>query len=50
MNEELDDQIARIKMMNRTANETQDTSNNIMRELGDQREKMVRQVDMVRPA
>lgn len=33
--------------MNRTANETQETSNNIMKELGDQREKMNRQVDMV---
>lgn len=33
--------------MNRTANETQQTSDNIMKELGDQREKMNRQIDMV---
>ena len=47
MSDELDDQLDRIKQMNRTANQTQETSNNIMRELGDQREKMTRQVDMV---
>lgn len=47
LNEQLDDQLQRIKQMNRTANETQQTSDNIMKELGDQREKMNRQIDMV---
>ena len=37
LNEQLDDQLQRIKQMNRTANETQQTSDNIMKELGDQR-------------
>lgn len=36
-------------MMNRVANETQDTSNNIMRELGDQKEKIQNQINMVPP-
>jgi hypothetical protein len=34
-------------MMNRVANETQNTSNNIMRELGDQKEKIGNQINMV---
>jgi hypothetical protein len=36
-------------MMNRVANETQNTSNNIMRELGDQKEKINNQINMVPP-
>lgn len=36
-------------MMNRVANETQNTSNNIMRELGDQKEKIQNQINMVLP-
>lgn len=34
-------------MMNRVANETQNTSNNIMRELGDQKEKINNQINLV---
>jgi hypothetical protein len=34
-------------MMNRVANETQNTSNNIMKELGDQKEKIHNQINMV---
>ena len=47
LNENLDDQTSRIKLMSRTANETQETTNNIMRELGDQGEKINRQIDIV---
>lgn len=36
--------------MNRVANETQNTSNNIMRELGDQKDKIVNANNMVRVA
>lgn len=47
MSEQLYEQLDWIKQMNRTANETQVTSNNIVKELGDQREKMNRQADIV---
>lgn len=37
LNRETEDQTNRLRMMNRVANETQNTSNNIMRELGEQK-------------
>lgn len=36
MNEEHDDQLDRIRQMNRTANENQEITTHVMRELGDQ--------------
>lgn len=47
LNRETEDQTNRLRMMNRVANETQDTSNNIMRELGQQKEKISNQINMV---
>lgn len=47
LNREAEDQTNRLRMMNRVANETQNTSNNIMRELGDQKEKINNQINMV---
>lgn len=47
LNDQLDGQINRIKQMNRTASETQETTNNIMKELGDQGEKIGRQINIV---
>lgn len=47
LNRETEDQTNRLRMMNRVANETQNTSNNIMRELGDQKEKINNQIGMV---
>ena len=44
MNEEVDDQISRIRQINRLANENQDSTNNIMRELGDQGDTIRRQI------
>jgi hypothetical protein len=37
LNREVEDQTNRIRMMNRVAAETSDTTNNVMRELGDQK-------------
>ncbi len=37
LNREAEDQNNRLRMMNRVVNESNDTTNNIMRELGDQR-------------
>jgi hypothetical protein len=37
LNREVEDQTNRIRMMNRVAVETSDTTNNVMRELGDQK-------------
>jgi len=48
LNREVEDQTNRIRMMNRVAAETGDTTNNVMRELGDQKEKIKGQIDMVR--
>ena len=47
MNEEVDDQIDKIKQMNRTANQNQEQTNNIMKELGDQGDTIKRQIDLV---
>lgn len=47
LNRETEDQTNRLRMMNRVANETQETSNNIMRELGQQKEKISNQINMV---
>jgi hypothetical protein len=47
LNRNAEDQTNRLRMMNRVANETQNTSNNIMRELGDQKEKINNQINMV---
>lgn len=48
LNRETEDQTNRIRMMNRVAAETGETTNNVMRELGDQKEKLKNQIDMVR--
>jgi hypothetical protein len=37
LNRDAEDQTNRLRMMNRVVNESNDTTNNIMRELGDQR-------------
>lgn len=47
MNEEHDDQLDRIRQMNRTANENQEITTHVMRELGDQGETIRRQIDLV---
>lgn len=47
LNVQTENQTERIRMMNRTANETNETSNNIMRELGNQREKIEKNIKMV---
>ena len=47
LNREADDQTNRLRMMNRVVNESNDTTNNIMRELGDQKEKIHNQINMV---
>lgn len=47
LNRETEDQTNRIRMMNRVAAETGETTNNVMRELGDQKEKLKNQIDMV---
>lgn len=50
LNRNAEDQTNRLRMMNRVANETQNTSNNIMRELGDQKDKIINANNMVRLA
>lgn len=50
LNRNAEDQTNRLRMMNRVANETQNTSNNIMRELGEQKDKIVNANNMVRLA
>ena len=47
INRETDDQSNRIKMMTKVTYETQNTSNNIMNQLGNQREKINNQINMV---
>lgn len=47
INRETDDQTNRIKMMTKVTYETQNTSNNIMNQLGNQREKINNQINMV---
>lgn len=47
INSQTEDQTNRFRMMNRVTNETQDTCNNIMRKLGDQKEKINNQINMV---
>lgn len=48
LNREADDQTNRLRMMNRVVNESNETTNNIMRELGDQHEKIKKHIDLVR--
>ena len=43
----MDDHLDRIKNLNRLAQQGQDTTDNTMRELGDQGETIKRQIDMV---
>lgn len=50
LNRNAEDQTNRLRMMNRVANETQNTSNNIMRELGDQKDKIINANNMVHVA
>jgi hypothetical protein len=47
LNREADDQTNRLRMMNRVVNESNETTNNIMRELGDQREKINNHIGLV---
>ena len=47
INRETEDQTNRLKMMTKVTYETQNTSNNIMNELGNQKEKIVNQIEMV---
>lgn len=47
LNREADDQTNRLRMMNRVVNESNETTNNITRELGDQREKIQNHINMV---
>ena len=44
MNEEVDDQINKIRQINRLANENQGLTNDVMRELGDQGDTIRRQI------
>ena len=44
MNEEVDDQIGRLRQINRLANENQGLTNDTMRELGDQGDTIRRQI------
>ena len=47
LNREAEDQTNRLRMMNRVVNESDNTTNNIMRELGDQKDKIHHQINMV---
>ena len=47
INREAEDQTNRLRMMNRVVNESDNTTNNIMRELGDQKDKIHHQINMV---
>jgi hypothetical protein len=47
LNREAEDQTSRLRSMNRVVNESNDTTTNIMRELGDQKEKINNQINLV---
>ena len=47
LNREAEDQVNRLRMMNRVVNESNDTTNNIMRELGDQKDKINNHINLV---
>ena len=47
LNRQAEDQTNRLRMMGRQINQSNDTTNNIMRELGDQRDKLNHHIDLV---